>query len=362
MAQVIKNTLTPTQTKRVNLMIRALFSLGDIVSAPFFEPDWQKQLTQDIGAQAKAVCDELLAHKFEFAKVDAALTDVAELLDGTFKRFSSYYSAVQNQPGFNVATASTDDLNAMRQLLPRKFAEPRKTLAEGLAKLCREQDIFWDDSRRSTYEMDEFTQHTVFGKALYDYYCFASQQDDADAVLQSKSKPRSKKAAGTPPANNFKATGPQSGNARGLVGQPGQKFRLYSPIYCIEAINANTKASAVTAFIRPLDPIGSGANNANKVFVGTANGYGYCTCYFQDPQEADAFMGKINASPSTVRSFQLQVRKKSAKSNGYFRISTEFGDVYVSAAKLNENVVEAKGPAKERQLSDEYVEAFFKYE
>lgn len=361
MAQVIKNTLTPTQTKRVNLMIRALFSLGDIVSTPFFAPDWQKQLTQDIGAQAKAICDELLAHKFEFGKVDAALADVAEELDSRFKQFRYYYN-LGDHPGISAALASSGDADAMRRLLSRSFDDPRRILAEGLAKLCREQGIFWDDSRRSTYEMDEFTQHTIFGKALHDYYCFASQQDDADAITQSAGKSRSKKAAGTPPANNFKSTGPQSGNARGLVGQPGQKFALYSPIYCIEATNANTKASAVTAFIRPLDPIGSSANNANKVFVGTANGYGYCTCYFQDPQEADTFMGKINASPSTVRSFQLQVRKKSAKSNGYFRISTEFGDVYISAAKLNEDIVEAKEPAKEELLSDEYEEAFFKYE
>ena len=362
MAQVIKNTLAPGRTKRVNLMIRALFSLGDIVSAPFFEQGWQQKLTQDVGAQAKIICDELLVHKFEFAKVDAALTDVAEQLDDKFKQLSYLYYNIQKQPGFAAAMASLGGLDAMRRLLSRKFDAPQRILAEGLAKLCREQDIFWDDSRRSTYEMDEFTQHTVFGKALHDYYCFASQQDDADAILQNKGKPRSGKAAGTPPANNFKATGPQSGNARGALGQPGQKFQLYSPIYCIEATNANTKASAVTAFIRPLDPIGSGANNANKVFVGTANGYGYCTCYFQDRQHADAFMGRINASPSTVKSFQLQVRKKSAKSNGYFQIFTEFGDVYVSAAKLNEDAVEAKRLAEEDQRFEEFVENFFKYD
>lgn len=152
------------------------------MSEPFFEQSWQKLLTQNLGAKAKVICDELLDHKFEFAKVDATLTDVAYGLDYAFWQISREFSIedhIQNQPGLNATIASPDDLAAMKHLLAMSFNDSRRTLAEGLARLSREQDIFWDDSERSIYGMNELTQHTVFGKALHDYYCFVSQQDDA---------------------------------------------------------------------------------------------------------------------------------------------------------------------------------------
>lgn len=85
--------------------------------------------------------------------------------------------------------------------------------------------------------------------------------------------------------------------------------------------------------------------STNKVLVGSAKGYGYCPVYFTTPADADAFLLKIKNSNIKLDAdiAELIVFSKSAMGTGYFKIGTEFGPVYISASKLNEelNIKEA---------------------
>jgi hypothetical protein len=97
-------------------------------------------------------------------------------------------------------------------------------------------------------------------------------------------------------------------------------------------------------YIRPVeaDPKSQAkyvVNNTNKVLFGKAKGYGYCQVYFTDYNEAERFMKNATASgikiPANVSIVQV-CQLKNSLANGYFKIGTEFGPVYISASKLNE--------------------------
>ena len=87
----------------------------------------------------------------------------------------------------------------------------------------------------------------------------------------------------------------------------------------------------------------SGATgNTNKVFFSSGNGYTDCTCFFDDENDAQAFLNKIVAAgrvPANISN--PRVVKRNADPNGYFLAGTEFGVCAISAKTLNEALVEA---------------------
>lgn len=235
-------------------------------------------------------------------------------------------------------------------------------LAKYLAWFCSEYEFLWDDSAASTYEMEIILSDDV-GKIFKSFKCFTSQQ----------AKPKTPKTVSAPsgggssapapaggakqPQNNFKSRGALSGVAIDLISTPGQKEYLSTPIYCVNGVDASGKVVEDTAYIRPVeaDPNSQARytiNNTNKVLFGKAKGYGYCQVYFTDKQAADDFAMKVIASNPKVSSNIALIRTcqlKSALSNGYFKIGTEYGPVYISASKLNESIQEALQEAAEPQ-------------
>lgn len=224
-------------------------------------------------------------------------------------------------------------------------------VAKAIVYMAELLGLYWDDTIRTPYEIDEFKK-TILGDAVYKYGRYISAIPDkttrskASASSASSASTGTPKAPGTPPQNGYKSSGPQSGNVRDLQdigggqGTPGQKVSAGGQfIYKIIADKVGKNTPNV--FIKPLSASGE-INGTNKIFISSGNGYTDCTCYFDDPNDAQDFLDKIvqnNRVPSNI--VNLRVVKMNADSNGYFLVGTEFGAVAVSAKTLNEALTEA---------------------
>ena len=168
-----------------------------------------------------------------------------------------------------------------------------------------------------------------------------------------------------------------------MLSTPGQKEKLSGTIYCILGHDASGKELEDCAYIRPVeaDPkmqqkyiIASNHGNTNKVLFGKSKGYGFCTCFFTDLTDANDFLSKLDTKLMKLdpKVASIGVHKKTAQSNGYFRIGTQFGPVYISAAKLNEDIQANEEPLIEetsaqvdeckltnKEKWDRYEEAFY---
>lgn len=262
---------------------------------------------------AQTICDELT--KRDFADIDAAIQTI------------SHYHFVP----------SYDGRGRYKSLKPAAIAKCIVYMAELL-------QLYWDDTIRTPFEVDEFKK-TFLGQAVYKYGRYISAIPAAKKS-RSTSGSAASKTPGQPPQNGYKSSGPQSGNARdlrdpdGSAGTPGAKVTADgSLIYKI--IGDKIGQSTPNAFVKPLNPNGA-AGSTNKVFVGSGKGYGECTCFFDDPNDAQNFLDaiiKANRVPSNVAN--LRVVKGKADSNGYFLVGTEFGICAIAASKLNEELAAA---------------------
>lgn len=227
------------------------------------------------------------------------------------------------------------------------------TLASILADMCAKCRIYWDDLSHTPQELT-YLKKTKFGKALWDFECFLSQ-DPANAASTPTTKTASTSQTGGTsqssttstgaPANGYKSSGPQSGNVINLLGQPGVKSVSQNSgglVYCIEAdkIGKNTP----NAFVKPLNSAYQ-TNSANKVCFGSGNGYTDCKCWFDDLNKAEAFLKECqNKFGSSFTN--IHIAKAKADPNGYFWVKTEFGDCAIKASKLNEE-------AESKMIDDE---------
>ncbi len=260
---------------------------------------------------AQKICDELVNRNF--TDIDAAIRDVAgygcEPLDGG-----------------------------------RYFHPKTEVVAKAIVYMAELVNIYWDDTIRTPYEIDEFKK-TLLGDAVYKYGRYISAIKPAKstsggggATTGGGATPTAK-TPGQGPANPYKSSGPQSGNVRDLQGQPNQK------VYADTAISYKIIADKIgkntpNVFIKPLSPAGA-TGNTNKIFISSGNGYTDCTCYFDDPNDAQTFLNKIVAANRVPANIQnIHVAKCKSDPNGYFLVGTEFGTVAVSAKTLNESITE----------------------
>lgn len=257
---------------------------------------------------AAAIKDEIINR--DFADIDSALSELS----------GYYYYPDMSGNG--------------RQKSPKP-----ELLAKYIAYMADTLNLYWDDLNRTPYEITAF-QNTILGKAVYQYGLLVSVKAAAPTPRAKASGTTSTRTPGQPPQNNYKQSGPQSGNVRDLQGAPGQKVLASASgdkIYRIIGVNANSK-NVPNAFIKPLSS-GGAAGNTNKVFFGSGNGYTDCTCYFDDEKDAQAFAQKCLAIiPPNITN--IRVVEKTADPNGYFLVGTEFGIVAVSARTLNEALTE----------------------
>ena len=194
-------------------------------------------------------------------------------------------------------------------------------------------------------------KNTTLGAALFEFNCFTSQEDP------TKSKQRAKKQAtatntgvattgnaittqSTGPVSGYKSSGPHSGEIPNLIGTAGVKENiLASLMYCVQAdkLGKNTP----NAFITPLNTTTTGniikvdKTTAETVKFGSGNGYTDCTCWFADINQATDFAIKCQ-NKFGAKYTNIGIAKAKTDPNGYYKVSTEFGECYIKAKKLNE--------------------------
>ena len=277
---------------------------------------------------ATDICDELVNRDFNN-------------IDNSIRRISYY--------GFNVPGASRT-----------KHLKPEQ-IAKCIVYMADQVQLYWDDTVRTPNEIDEFKK-TLLGTAVYDYgrYISAIKDKPTKTKASSGSSGTSTSAAAATnntgssqsnnqPKNGYKQSGPQSGNVRDLraldgisPGKPGNKvFAAGQFIYRIIGDNPQSK-NTPNAFINPLSSSGAARGGTNKVKFSSGNGYSDCTCFFDDLNDATAFLNQLiqnNRIPANVTN--PRIVKNNADKNGYFLVGTEFGVCAISAKKLNEALVEA---------------------
>lgn len=279
----------------------------------------------------------------------------------TTNQRTGYYSSLNFPQWFvNAAIKVCDELinrdfndvdSSIRELAGVKFnscldtdkGSSKSYNEEGVAKsivyLAELLSLYWDDTVRTTYELDEFKK-TLLGQAVFKYGRVISAVGATKSAGSTRAA--SSRAPGQPPKNNFKQSGPQSGNARDLrdvnggPGQPGVKVDpANADVYGIAGTSTTSK-NVARVFVKPLAPSGA-AGKTNKVCIGSGKGFGDCVCWFEDPNDAQDFLDQILASgkcPANVTGLQVVAKKK--ESNGYFLVGTELGICAISAKALNE--------------------------
>lgn len=266
---------------------------------------------RDFKDPAKVICDELINR--DFANIDSAIH--------TIRKWMPIY-------------------NGERSPKSEDIAKMIVYAAELLG-------LYWDDTLKTPYETDEFRK-TLLGSAVFKYNRLISAIKDKPTKASSSTGGGAQtKTPGQPPQNNYKQSGPQSGNVRDLkdlnggVGTPGMKVTAKGP-YIFRIIGENDQSkNTPNVFIKPLSASGA-TGSTNKIFFSSGNGYTDCTCWFDDENDAQDFLDKIIANgrvPANVTN--PRVVKKAADKNGYFLVGTEFGIVAVSARTLNEALTEA---------------------
>lgn len=265
-------------------------------------------------------------------------TTAQELCDEVLNRgFNDVDAAIRKLDGLQVSS----DLTKARPKLKTWSADE---IATALVYLAECLNLYWDDLNATQYELDAF-KDTILGKkvAAYGRYTSVLQAQMANAPTSNigTNKTTTSRTAGQPPKNNYKSTGPQSGNVRDLHGTPGQKvFAQGNTVFRIVGTIANSR-NVASAFVRPLSPTGA-SGSTNKVFVNSGNGYTDCICWFDDINEVNSFYTKlVNNANIKSNITNLQIVKNKPDTNGYYLVGTEYGECAIAAKKLNEALGEA---------------------
>lgn len=282
---------------------------------------WNHNRRSEIIAKAKTLCEIIKVRKVD-TKVFLECEEILEY-------FSRQY--------FLTRLDATSIYSVTRK--------PASMLAKYISWLCAQYEFLWNDSAISTYEREEILK-TTLGRALWAGHCFVSQSETTPKTRTATPRVATTGTSGQP-KNPFKARGGLSSTAVDLISTPGQKEYLVLPVFTINGVDSTGKVLEDTVYIRPVEDNAASqakytVNGTNKVLFGKAKGYGYCQVYFNDHTAATNFAAKVLNSVTLgggIATIQVCKLKKTL-ANGYFQIGTEFGPVYVSASKLNENLEE----------------------
>ncbi len=326
-----------------------LISPGDTSIGSSLSNRWTGLNAYSVKKHITTVCDEIVQRNFNLFEVDSALKTLASC------KFFVDPTAYGRVRGSRMVTRSAN------------------LIASYIANFCAEQGIYWDDinTHKTTTEMEQYKK-TLLGEALWEYECFLSQQlakgntttasaaSTGIAIPGSARAPRTPKAPGQAPANPYKSSGPQSGNARDLKGKPNQKVYANTNVsFCIMADNAKSSSPAY-ALVKPLSKQGDNGSGTNRVFVSSSHGYADCTCYFDDINDANAFLAKCMAKNWGSDISNLRIVKKASERNGYFLVGTEFGTCAISAKRMNEAAADFASRSYCINDVEAYAEAFMR--
>lgn len=303
---------TPDAEVTAKVLMHNITVAGGINNKNLQSSTWPISDTR-FSKDAQTICTELVNR--DFADIDTAINGISRF------RFRPNYTG-------------TGKYKALKP----------DTVAKAIVYFAEEIGLYWDDTIRTPYEIDEFKK-TILGGMVYKYGRYISAIKDK-TTRNRATRSVAGNTASAAPQNGYKSSGPQSGNVRGLIGNPGEKLYANGPVsYRIEG--DKVKSNTPRVFIKPLTASGA-AGNANKVYISSGNGYTDCTCYFDDPNDAQNFLDKI--IPDVNKLIQekraiadiagLRVVKVKSDPNGYFLVNTEYGPCAVSAKTLNETLTE----------------------
>ena len=273
---------------------------------------------------------------------------------------------------------------------------PQKELANFLAEWLKQKNFYVSLSGLGKYEKTHIIEDTDIGKALWDAERFFLQHDHTDDALvqtitndlnigSAPQKTAPIKQNVGPHANpvnangishplnktggkypNIKPTfGPVSPIITNLVGQPHDKKYL-SEVYIVTAIDLSdlkystiidpkkTRFNAV-AFITPMhDWRGKHQGTPKKidlpnphsekyVKIGEGQGEQNTVLFFPDIQTAEHFAKECEDKKRGEKIWRavgnLNVVQAAVDKNGYFEVETEFGNAFIRAANLNEELL-----------------------
>ena len=336
------NKLNPQQAQTAKAWLHDIFVLGGAISQPkrpipaaayremygytYSYPNriWSKNAT----ANAKYLCEQIENRLVDYQ----VFTECDKKLD--------FFSGAWFIPDLHETNANA-----------RTTRKKPEILAKYIAYFCLTNKFWWDDSLATTYEMEEITK-TTLGAALFEFNCFTSQEDPTKSKQRATRQAASTHTSTTTPAQStgpvsgHKSSGPHSGEIPNLIGTAGVKENiLASLMYCVQAdkIGKNTP----NAFITPLNTTTTGniikvdKATAEVVKFGSGNGYTDCTCWFDDVNLATDFAIKCQ-NKFGAKYTNISIAKAKTDPNGYYKVSTEFGECYIKAKKLNETFEKAE--------------------
>ena len=213
-----------------------------------------------------------------------------------------------------------------------------RTLVKVFANVCAKREIFWDDAEYTPFELDYFKK-TIFGEALWDFRCFVSQEPD---VLKVPTTGATTTAPKTTANNGTTTAAPRAtgaghtlyrNNAGGIVGT-SKDILTVPEMYCILGeFNPKGKTSPKIH----VSPQGQAAPLRVKYTSG--QGHNDCILYFDNLSTANDFKTKCDANLPANVAF-LKVKKLATDPNGYVKVDTQYGDAWIKASKLHEEIIE----------------------
>ena len=237
--------------------------------------------------------------------------------------------------------------------------EPAEVLCTFIAWFCSANNLVYDNRNASVEEMKQI-KNTLIGATLWDNYLFAVGHTPANnpgggtvaSTGGASANPDPTPAPANPATNNgngagtvtqttVKSGGPAGHtlyrkNASGILGN-GKVTKISTDGYVYWITGKFVATGGKTDPKLHVKPYYAKA--PLKVNYGSGQGYNDCILYFCSKQQAENFMGIADAAkPNTVAS--LMVKAIGEDKNGYVEVATEFGNAYIKASKLHEDVEE----------------------
>jgi hypothetical protein len=272
-------------------------------------------------AAATTIMQAITRRTFNFKEVDAALESIKEY-------------------GFAFGNSTKSDKCEWKI---RNVAGAAKFLAW----ICQQTKVYWNDIAYTASEREAFKSGSVFAYYLFEAECFVSQPTKVAKTRASRAVTGATTGATRTgaPKSGYKSAGPQSAYVAGLVGKPGEKETLSDPLmFCVLGEKAGTIVPK--AFIHPVEnPAVDEHAKLNSdglpiVKFGAGNGYTDLAIFHPNIEVMKGIMAKLGERGAFSKYSGVYVAK--AKNEGsYFKVNTEFGEVYVKPTKLNEELFES---------------------
>ena len=264
------------------------------------------------------------------------LWDTNNDLEPDIERLSKSYTIYKIDP---------DGIDDGTKDCPNHYSLTKAQICRFIANLCAKCEIFWDDTQHTPEELRYFIA-TPMGKALWDFRCFVSQEPDTVKVkTPSASTGTTRSVSPSSSSGSSASSGSKLNlqNAGGLLSQT-KEVPSVSDMYWIDGEFVNPGKTKPRLHVKPFNQPGP-----LTVSYGSGQGFDDCVLFFDDYNKATDFMNKaLSNMPTNVRS--LGIKRQKTDSNGYFKVSTLFGDAYIKASKLHE-MLEKLEEQKEKEIN-----------